>query len=157
VNGDWTVTDANNTSSTGTTGPEGRVTLSSGNIRNATGFVFCVSSLSKIGYADKSDGECDGDGDSGGGDPPVEMGALDGGSSRKGKNHRANLYWVGGGGTVVVLRGTESGNLSTLATISNSQSYTDNVGKNPPNTGYYYQVCNTGAAADCSNEKLIEF
>ncbi len=142
ISGNWTVTGAINTSSTGVTGSDGRVTLSSGNIRNATDFSFCVTGLSKSGYEDRSNGECDGDGTPWGGepqsgDPPSNLQRT---TSQKGKNIRANLTWVGGDATVDVWR-----NGTIRATVTNTESYTDNIGKNPPS--YVYKVCNSGSTA----------
>jgi subtilisin family serine protease len=156
VSGDWTVTGASDRSSSGTTGPDGSVTLSSGNIRNATDFSFCVTGLSKSGYADGSNGECDRDEAPGGGDPgdpgdPVAgaPASLSGSSSQKGKNWRADLSWTDGGPSIDVYRDG-----SLRATVSNSGSYTDNVGKDPA-WPYTYQVCNTGSETECSAEVLI--
>ncbi len=147
VSGDWTVTGAANTRSTGTTGSDGRVTLSSGNIRNATDFSFCVTVLSKSDYTDGSNGECDGDGTPWGGepasgDPPTKLQWT---TSIKGKNVRANLTWVGGDATVDVWR-----NGAIRATVTNTESYTDNIGKNPPS--YVYKVCNSGSETACTVE-----
>ena len=149
VRGDWTVTGASNTTSTETTGADGTVTMSSGNIRNATGFAFCVTSLSKSGYEDGSAGECDGDGgDPGSGDPDDPLGTLEASSAQRGRNFRVNLTWTGGGGTVEVWRGPTAGTLTKQATVTNSGSYTDNVGKSPT-WPYYYEVC-TASSSDCS-------
>jgi len=147
VSGDWKVTGAANTSSTGTTGSDGRVTLSSGNIRNATDFSLCVTGLSMSGYADGSTGECDGDGTPWGGeppsgDPPTDLQMT---TSMKGKNIRANLTWMGGDATVDVWR-----NGAIRATVTNTESYTDNIGKNPPS--YVYKVCNSGSETACTVE-----
>jgi len=152
VSGDWTVTGAADRSSSGTTGTNGSVTLSSGNIRNATGFSFCVTSLSKSGYEDGSNTECGGDGADPGdpGDPGVTpMGPLSASSTKKGKNYRANLSWTGGAGTVEVFRGPTETNLTLRAAVSNSGSYEDNVGKNPA-WPYWYKVCSAGSSTDCS-------
>ncbi|MCK5482499.1 MAG: S8 family peptidase [Gemmatimonadetes bacterium] len=160
VSGDWTVTGTA-TSSTGTTGSDGRVTLSSGNIRNATDFSFCVTGLSKIDFKDVSDGaECSTSSVPWGEDPPPPpppppgAGApveLVGSSSKKGRNWRANLVWEDGGATVDVWRGSTK----RASAISNSHSYTDNVGKSPP--AYTYKVCNAGSTTDCSNVFTVTF
>jgi subtilisin family serine protease len=157
VRGDWTVEGAANTSSTGTTGSDGTVTLSSGNIRNAEGFAFCVTGLSKSGYTDGSTGgECDGYTAPGGGDPvdppDGEPQNLRGSSTQKGRNYRAQLAWDGGGATVDVWRGTSI----RASGVSNSGSYTDNVGKSP-DPSYTYKVCNSGSTTECSGEATVTF
>jgi len=68
----------------------------------------------------------------------------------KGKNHRVLLGWDGGGPTVdVKLNG------STIATVSNSGSYTHNVGKTPSGP-YPYQVCNAGTDT-CTLVKTVNY
>lgn len=158
VNGDWTVTGAANTSSAGVTGSDGRVTLSSGNIRNATSFEFCVAGLSKSDYTDASDGtECSTPGVPWGEDPPPPppSGAdapanLTWYSTQMGRNWRTNLSWTDGGATVDVYR---NGSLR-VSGITNSHSYTENVGKSSP-ASYTYQVCNAGSTTECSYEEPI--
>jgi len=158
VNGDWTVTGAANTSSAGVTGSDGRVSLSSGNIRNATSFKFCVTDLSKSDYEDVSDGtECSPNGAPWGEDqpPPPPLGAdapanLTWYSTQMGRNWRTNLSWTDGGATVDVYR---DGSLR-VSGITNSHSYTENVGKSSPAL-YTYQVCNTGSTTECSYEEPI--
>ncbi len=157
VSGSWTVNGTTNyTSSTGTTDTGGRVSLSSGNIRNATSFVFCVTDLSKSNYTDASDDtECSEPREPWGEDPPPSADApvnLMGSSSKKGKNWRANLTWEAGAATVDVYRNGSA----RQSGISNTGSYTDNVGKNPP-TSYTYKVCNTGSTTECSAAELVNF
>ncbi len=62
---------------------------------------------------------------------------------QKGKNHRVELTWNAGGQTVDVMLNT-----ATIATVSNSGSYTHNVGKTPSGD-YAYRVCNAGTD-DCT-------
>jgi serine protease len=161
VSGSWKVNGiADYTSSSGTTGTDGRVALATGNIRNAASFELCVTGLSKSGYEDGSEGtECSPYGspwDGGGGEPPPDAGAeppanLTGSSSKKGRNWRADLSWTDGGATVDIRR-----NGSVRATVSNSGSYTDNVGKNPSGS-YSYQVCNAGSTGECSAPVTVNF
>lgn len=156
VNGVWTVNGSSNYPASGTTGADGLVDFTSSTIKNAETFRFCVTTLAADGYGDGSGGECDGYGDPVGVDPPPpDPGAqpptnLTVSTGLRGKNHRAELSWEGGGATVdVKLNG------STIATVSNGQSYTDNLGKTPSGS-YTYQVCNAGSS-DCTLEETIEY
>jgi subtilisin family serine protease len=157
VNGTWNVNNVQDyVSSSGTTGSDGIVVLSTSMIRLAETFEFCVTGLSIPGYEDGSAGECNGYGDPVGVDPPPpDPGAqppsnLSVSKDLRGKTHRAELTWEGGGATVdVKLDG------STIATVSNSQSYTDNLGKTPSGS-YPYQVCNAGSS-DCTLIETISY
>jgi len=156
VFGSWTVNgNPAYATSSGTTDASGKVALSTGGIRFATDFVFCVDRLASSGYADGSAGRCSpygtelgGGGGGGGGDPAFT--AFDAALVQKGRNARVELGWTGGASTVDVLR-----NGAIIAGgVSNSGSYNDNLGKNPPAGSYSYQVCNTGGS-QCTAEKSV--
>ncbi len=80
-------------------------------------------------------------------DPPA---GLDAAKGRKGKNHVVDLSWTSGGATVDI---KVNGNVG--ATVSNSGSYTDNLGKNPSGS-FTYQVCNAGTS-DCSGTVTVVY
>ena len=145
VNGSWNLNLGDNyRTSSGTTGADGLVEFSTGNIKNATTFEFCVTSLSATNYEDLSNGECGPFGEPVGVEPPPPPPAADAPTDlaatkvQKGKNHRVELTWNAGGPTVDVKLNT-----ATIATVSNSGSYTHNVGKTPSGS-FAYQVCNAG-------------
>jgi len=156
VNGSWTV-NANQgyMTSSGTTGSDGSVTLSTGGIRFATDFDFCVTGLSGAVHdatTYSSTQPCAGyDSGSGPGDPPggdPVAGAptnLSVSFEQKGKNWRANLSWSDGASSVDIYEG---GSL-IAGGISNNHSYTDNLGKQPA-PSYTYEVCNAGSMTDCA-------
>jgi len=163
VSGSWEVNgNAGYATSTGVTGSDGMVTLSTGGIRFATDFGFCVTGLAglvvdRTTYTQTS--PCDvyglpagggGGGGGGGGDPAAAPTNLVGTAVQKGKNARAELAWSGGGSTVEVLR-----NGGIIATVSNSGSYADNLGKTP-DPSYTYEVCNAGTS-DCTGEIAVSF
>jgi len=158
VNGSWTVNgNQNYVTSSGLTGANGSVTLSTGGIRFATTFDFCVTGLSgaindQTVYT--STQPCAGyDSGSGPSNPPAGdpvAGAptnLQVSFEQKGRNWRANLSWSGGGSAVDIL---ENGNVIASG-VSNSGSYTDNLGKNPASS-YTYDVCNAGSTTECAGE-----
>jgi len=159
VNGSWTVDGTEDyTTSSGVTDGNGMATLSTGGIRFATGFGFCVTSL--IGsvvdatvYTATS--PCGGYDDGGTVVPPVDPGApmnLIVSEEQKGKNLRASLRWDGGATTVDIVRGG-----SVIARgISNSESYTDNLGKNASGT-FTYWVCNADSTTACSSTGDAKF
>ena len=159
VNGSWRVnTNENYTASSGVTDAEGLVELSTGGIRFATSFSFCVTGLggSVVDVTDYagSPPPCNTFGepydDGGTVDPPPPAGAptdLSATPVQKGRNYRANLEWTGGGTAIDVLRDGEK----IAAGISNSGSYSDNLGKTAPTTTLDYQVCNAGKTDECSN------
>ncbi len=94
-----------------------------------------------------------GGGSSGGGDPPAPEpapAALSAAKGTKGKNSVVDLSWSSGGATVDVY---VNGNLD--ATVSNSGSHTDNLGKNPSGS-FTYRVCNAGTS-DCSNDATVVY
>jgi len=153
VDGTWHVDNVQNfQSSTGTTGPDGMVDLSTSMIRNASSFEFCVTTLSASGYDSGPTGQCSPYGSpADGGDPgAVPPTGLTVAKVKKGKNYRAELAWNGGGATVEIQRDG-----ATIATVSNSGSYTDNHGKTPSGT-FSYQVCNLGMA-DCTEAVPVTF
>ncbi len=86
-----------------------------------------------------------GGGGGGGGTPDLTVVQL----TQKGKGPvKANLGWAGGDATVDVYYN----GLRVAGTISNTGSYTHNLGKNPAGP-HLYKVCNTGAnPPECSNE-----
>jgi len=63
---------------------------------------------------------------------------------------KVNLAWSGGASSVAVQRQPPGGSFATIATISNSGSYRDNLGKRPATGTYTYRVCNAGTSA-CSD------
>ena len=156
VNGSWEVNgNANFTSSSGVTDSNGVVTLSTGGIRFATSFGFCVTSLTGAvsdvtTYAPTS--PCAQFDDGGTVDPPTDppagvpygLGVIYG---QKGKNWRAKLNWSGGEATVDVYEGENR----IANDINNDGSYTDNLGKNAAGTTYTYQVCNAVSTTECSD------
>ena len=140
----------------------GRAWITSDRMRNVTSMQFCVTQLSGEGYVDTAvdPPEC-----SPGapppppppppplpGAPPVLEEEID--PYKKGKNWRTDLAWSGGDETVVIFR-----NDADIATLSNSGSYTDNLGKNPT-WPYTYLVCNSGSDPEdpegCSNAVDVE-
>ncbi len=92
----------------------------------------------------------------GGGDPGPDPepapapAALTADKGTKGKNSVVDLAWTSGGGSVDVYVNGAIG-----ATVANSGSYTDNLGKNPSGT-YTYKVCNAGTS-DCSNNASVVY
>jgi len=159
VNGSWTVNSSENfTTSSGQTDSYGVVELSTGGIRLAESFSFCVTSLTgsvvdATVYADES--PCNGYENGGTVEPPVDPVdpvdpyGLEVSHERKGKNWRANLMWSGGAATVDVYRSTSTTPIAVG--INNNLSYTDNLGKNASGT-YNYTVCNAGSITACSLE-----
>ena len=156
VTGSWTVNGVvDYVSSSGTTGGDGTVALSSGAIRGASTFAFCVTGLSATGYTDRSNGECSGSG--GGGSPsdppsggvPVDLTAA---AVWKGPNARAELAWNGGGALVDIYR---NGSL-LAADQSNNGSYNDILGKNISGA-FEYSVCNAGSTTECSGAATATF
>lgn len=160
VTGSWTVNGVENyRTSTGTTGADGTVELTSGSIRGASTFVFCVTGVTANGYADGSNGECSGS-EGGGGDPsdpPTDPGAgiptgLTATAVWKGPNARAELLWNGGGALVDIYRnGTR-----IAAGQSNNGSYNDNLGKNVSGS-FSYEVCNAGLIDECDGPVSVSF
>jgi subtilisin family serine protease len=156
VSGSWTVNGNDDfTTSSGVTDLSGKVTLSTGGIRFATDFVFCVDDLSKSGTQHGTLTECSPFGTeygSGGGGGGGESGAsspadLSTAVVQKGPNTRVELRWTGGGDLVDVKREGQ-----TIAEgVSNSGSYNDNWGKNATPGEYGYMVCNA-ATAECTAE-----
>ncbi|MFO7588194.1 MAG: S8 family serine peptidase, partial [Gemmatimonadota bacterium] len=163
VSGAWAVNGIDGyATSTGTTGADGTVELSTGTLRGASTFAFCVTGVSADGHEDGSAGECSPFGapyDEGGGTeppppPPPPTGApteLTAASVLRGV-WRAELAWTGGATLVDVRR--NGGVIS--AGLTNSGVYTDNLGKNPAGT-YTYQVCNAGSTTDCSGTAAVSF
>jgi subtilisin family serine protease len=163
VTGTWTVNGVQNyATSTGTTGSDGTVELSTGTLRGASTFAFCVTGVSADGHEDGSAGECSPFGapyDGGGGTeppppPPPPAGApteLTAASVLRGV-WRAELAWTGGAALVDVRR---NGGV-IAAGLANSGVYTDNLGKTPTGT-YTYQVCNAGSTTDCSGMAAVGF
>jgi len=147
VNGTWHLNLGDNyRTSSSTTGTDGLVEFSTGTIKNATTFEFCVTGLSAPDHDSGETGQCSGFGDYIGVDPPPPPPSAEAPTGltltpgQRGKNYRVVLGWNGGGPTVDVKL-----NAATIATISNSGSYTDNIGKTPSGD-YAYQVCNAGTA-----------
>jgi len=160
VTGSWTVNGVQDyRSSTGTTGADGSVELTSGSIRGASTFVFCVTGLTASGYTDESNGECSGSGGGGGdpGDPPTDPGAgaptgLTATAVWKGPNARAELSWSGGGALVDIYRDGSR----IAAGQSNNGSYNDNLGKNTSGS-FSYEVCNAGSTTECDGPVSVIF
>ena len=157
VNGSWHLNLGDNyRTSSGTTGTDGMVEFSSGVIRNATEFEFCVTSLSADGYEQGSLGDCSPTGSPVGIDPPVpDPGAdppidLTARKVQRGINWRVEFGWTGGATTVDVKL-----NDATIATVSNSESYSETLGKTPLGD-YIFQVCNAGTA-ECTMTKTVTF
>ena len=148
VDGTWHLNLGDNyRTSSGTTGTDGLVEFSTGTIKNATTFEFCVSGLSAPDHDSGETGQCSLFGAPVGveppppppaADPPENLGVM---KTLKGKIHRVELSWNGGGPTVDVKL-----NAAAIATISNSGAYAHNIGK-IPSGDYAYQVCNTGTDA----------
>jgi hypothetical protein len=157
VNGLWTVNSSQEIADAGTTGADGTIEFKTGTMRGVQSWDFCVVSVSAAGLDDGSAGECSPSGSqwSGGGDPPP-VGADDPPSTlavstvQKGPNWRANLTWSAGAASVDVIR-----NGSRIATVSNTGSYADNLGKNAPGSAAY-EVCNAGTA-DCTGTVTVSF
>ena len=64
---------------------------------------------------------------------------------------KVDLAWTGGASTVTVQRQNPgSTTFATIATVSNSGSYRDNLGKRTASGVYTYRACNAGTAT-CSN------
>jgi hypothetical protein len=155
VSGSWNLNLGDNyRTSSGTTGTGGLVEFSTGNIKNAKTFEFCVTGLSAPDHDSGETGQCSEFGSPVGFEPPPPPPAAEAPKDltltpgRKGRNHRVVLGWDSGGPTVdVKLNG------STIATISNSHSYTDNIGKNPSGE-YAYQVCNASTDTCTLVEKV---
>ncbi|MCL7965619.1 MAG: S8 family serine peptidase [marine benthic group bacterium] len=157
VTGRWT---ADGTQESGTTGTDGMVEFRTGWLRNVSTWELCVLSVAASGLGDGSSGECSPHGepwpDGGGGDPPPppDPGAdapadLSVSTVLKGRNYRAELSWTGGAATVDIER-----NGSVVATVSNSGSYTDNLGKTPASVSY--RACNAGTN-DCTGSVDASF
>ena len=156
VTGSWTVNGNDNfTTSSGVTDALGKVTLSTGGIRFAEDFEFCVDDLSKFGTRHGSLTECSPHGaelggGGGGGGGGGEAGAPDGLTTevvQRGPNTRVELNWTGGGAAVNIVRD----DAVIAANVSNSGAYTDNWGKNATPGDYSYVVCNAGTE-DCTGE-----
>jgi hypothetical protein len=150
----WFKNDATTPSKT-TSGvtSNGIATVTSGTLKGASSIAVCVIDLSGSGFDDvgQSYPVCSsnygggGGGGGGGGTPAIQTAQL----TQKGNGPvKADLSWTGGDATVDVYY---NGNLLT-GSVSNTGSYTHNLGKNP--TGpHSYQVCNPGAdPAECSDE-----
>ena len=161
VTGSWNLNlgDDYRTSS-GTTGTDGMVEFSTGNIKNGETFEFCVTDLSAPDYDRGPVGQCSEFGAPVGFEPPPPpppppaAGAPTGlelTKGQRGKNYRVELVWSGGASSVDVKLNT-----ATIATISNSHSYIDNVGKNPSGA-YEYQVCNAGTTDECTLPKTVTY
>ena len=158
VSGTWHVNGVQNyQSSSGTTGTDGTVDLSTSMIRHADTFVFCVTGVSASGYDSGSIGQCSEFGEQVGGidPPPPDPGTgapenLTATKTQKGPNHRVELGWNAGGPTVEVKL-----NGATIATVSKSGSYVDHIGKTPSGD-YEYQVCNAGTE-DCTLSETVTY
>ena len=160
VTGSWTVNGVEDyRTSTGMTGADGTAELTSGSIRGASTFVFCVTGLTADGYTDGSNGECSGSGGGGGDpvDPPTDPGAgaptgLAVTAVWKGPNARAELAWSGGAALVDIYRdGTR-----IAVGQSNNGSYNDNLGKNISGS-FSYEVCNAGSTTECDGPVSVSF
>jgi subtilisin family serine protease len=154
----WFKNDATSPSKTnGGVTTNGVATVTSGSIKGASTIAVCVVDLSGAGFDGTGEkypvcsSNYGGGGGGGGGAPNSLVVQL----TQKGNGPaKANLSWMGGGGTVDVYYRHDSGNASLLTgAISNTGSYTDNLGKNPTGT-HSYQVCNAGLTApdECSEE-----
>lgn len=157
VNGSWNLNLGDNyRTSSGTTGTDGMVEFSTGTIRNATTFEFCVTGLSAPDHDSGETGQCSGFGDYIGVDPPPPPPSAEAPTDltltpgQRGKNYRVVLGWNGGGPTVDVKL-----NEATIATISNSGAYTHNIGKTPSGD-YAYKVCNAGTD-ECTLEETVTY
>lgn len=161
VSGSWNLNLGDNyRTSSGTTGTDGMVEFSTGNIKNAETFEFCVTDLSAPDYDRGPVGQCSEFGAPVGFEPPPPPPpppaaeaptGLELTKGQRGKNHRVELVWSGGASSVDVKL-----NKATIATISNSHSYTDNVGKNPSGA-YEYQVCNAGTTDECTEPVTVTY
>ena len=159
VAGSWTVNGVEDyRTATGTTGADGTVELTSGSIRGASTFNFCVTGIAASGFTDGSNGECSGSG-GGGDDPsdPTDPGAgtptdLSATAVRKGPNARAELAWNGGGALVDIFRD----GARVVSGQSNNGSYNDNLGKNVSGT-FDYEVCNAGSTTECDGPVSVSF
>jgi hypothetical protein len=165
VEGSWTVNGSEGfTTSSGVTGDDGMVELSTGMILKATSFVFCVTSLTGMVVDETTygpDSPCSpfgtpADGTDPGVDPPTGPPPenLDFAKVLKGKIWRVQLTWDSGGPYVDILRD----GAAIDEGIENTGGYTDNLGKTPASS-YTYQVCNAGlrAPADCSDVATVGF
>ncbi len=160
VTGSWTVNGVEDyRTSTGTTGADGSVELTSGSIRGASTFVFCVTGVAANGYADGSNGECSGSGGGGGdpSDPPTDPGTgtptdLAATAVWKGPNARAELRWNGGGALVDIYRDGSR----IAAGQSNNGSYNDILGKISSGS-FSYEVCNAGSTTECDGPVSVSF
>jgi hypothetical protein len=75
-------------------------------------------------------------------------------ASRKG-TVKVDLAWSGGAASVAVQRQAPGAtSFSTIATVTNSGSYRDNLGKRPTSGSYAYRVCNAGTST-CSNTASV--
>jgi hypothetical protein len=64
---------------------------------------------------------------------------------------KVDLAWSGGASSVAIQRmAPGSSQFGTVATVSNSGTYRDSIGRNSPSGTYTYRVCNAGTAT-CSN------
>jgi hypothetical protein len=133
---------------------DGVAPVYSGAIKGASSIAVCVTGLSGTGFEDQTTyPACSSNyGDSGGGGGGGTPSSLTAQLAQKGNGPlRANLNWTGGGATVDVFY---QGNLLASG-VSNSGSYSHNLGKSPPAGPHRYYVCDAGAtppAAECSNE-----
>jgi len=154
VNGTWTVNGTEGyTASSGVTDADGMVEFTTGVIRNATTFGFCVTSLTGaiVDETTYNPPPCDGFGDPYGDDPidPLPSGFptdLMVEKAQRGINWTAQLGWEEGGPTVDVWQGL----VKIAVGISNTHAYTDKLGKNPTGS-FTYKVCNAGSTEECSN------
>jgi len=73
---------------------------------------------------------------------------------RQGQTYRVDLRWTGGAASVDILRQSPSSTMTSIATVTNSGSYTDNLGRRPASGTYSYRVCNAGTSS-CSNDASV--
>ncbi len=150
---EWFKNDATTPSKT-TSGvtTNGIATVTSGTLKGASSIAVCVIDLSGAGFDDQtpsypvcSSNYGDGGG-GGGGTPAIQTAQL----TQKGNGPvKANLGWTGGDATVDV----HHNGVLLAGAVSNTWSYTHNLGKNPPAEPHLYKVCNTGAnPPECSDE-----
>jgi hypothetical protein len=156
VAGEWLISGLRESSSS-TTDTNGEAGFNSSNYVGNPTFEFCVLSLSGSDMVDATDystGVCAPFGDTGGGDPPpppppsgppTNLVAQD---ASRGRTQKVDLTWSGGASDVVIYR-WDAGlfEMPTLGPVSNSGSYTDNLGKSA-HLWVTYQVCNSGQPAD---------
>lgn len=65
---------------------------------------------------------------------------------------KVDLAWTGGASSIAVQRQAPGGSsFATIATVSNSGSYRDNLGRNPTPGTWTYRVCNAGTSTCSSN------